>query len=160
MAYVKTIWENLPSESTPINASNLNKMENGIYDNSINIENINNNLDTITTYSTTEKRIGTWYNNKPIYRIVLNEINITSTSHSFDVSNLDIDEIIKIMPKYKEISSGNDYNEDFDNYYVNSTDYRRTFYRTLNDGANKTLEYRGKATGSVIYIIEYTKTTD
>lgn len=38
MAYIKTIWENLPSESTPINASNLNKIENGIYDNSVNIE--------------------------------------------------------------------------------------------------------------------------
>lgn len=117
-------------------------------------------LTNLITYSTTEQRIGTWIDNKPIYRIVLNEINITSTSHSFDVSNLDIDEVIKIMPKYKEISSGNDYNEDFDNYYASSTDYRRTFYRTLNDGVNKTLEYRGKATGSVIYTIEYTKTTD
>lgn len=39
MAYVKTIWENLPSENTPINASNLNKMEEGIYQNSMDIEN-------------------------------------------------------------------------------------------------------------------------
>lgn len=37
MAYVKTAWENEPSESTPINASNLNKIEQGIYNNSINI---------------------------------------------------------------------------------------------------------------------------
>lgn len=46
MAYIKTIWENLPSESTPINASNLNKMENGIYDNSVNIGDLSN-LETI-----------------------------------------------------------------------------------------------------------------
>lgn len=32
MAYTKTVWENLPSTNTPINATNLNKMEQGIYD--------------------------------------------------------------------------------------------------------------------------------
>ena len=37
MAYIKTEWENLPSTKTPINASNLNKIENGIYTNSVNI---------------------------------------------------------------------------------------------------------------------------
>lgn len=37
MAYIKTEWENEPSENTPLNASNLNKIENGIYNNSINI---------------------------------------------------------------------------------------------------------------------------
>ena len=37
MAYVKTAWENEPSESTPVNASNLNKIEQGIYNNSVNI---------------------------------------------------------------------------------------------------------------------------
>lgn len=30
MAYQKTNWENLPSKNTPINAANLNKMEEGI----------------------------------------------------------------------------------------------------------------------------------
>ena len=37
MAYIKTEWENLPSTKTPINANNLNKIENGIYMNSVNI---------------------------------------------------------------------------------------------------------------------------
>jgi hypothetical protein len=37
MAYIKTEWENSPSTKTPINANNLNKIENGIYTNSINI---------------------------------------------------------------------------------------------------------------------------
>lgn len=32
MAYNKTNWENLPSTSTPVNATNLNKIENGIKD--------------------------------------------------------------------------------------------------------------------------------
>ena len=51
MAYVKTTWENEPSESTPINASNLNKIENGIYDNSLKVEKIGD----ITNLNTTEK---------------------------------------------------------------------------------------------------------
>lgn len=32
MAYTKTNWQDLPNQTTPINASNLNKMEQGIYD--------------------------------------------------------------------------------------------------------------------------------
>jgi len=33
MTYVKTTWENLPSEVTPINASNLNNIEDGVENN-------------------------------------------------------------------------------------------------------------------------------
>lgn len=32
MAYTKTDWKNLPNTTTPINATNLNKIENGIAD--------------------------------------------------------------------------------------------------------------------------------
>lgn len=31
MAYTKTNWQNLPNTTTPINATNLNKIEDGIY---------------------------------------------------------------------------------------------------------------------------------
>lgn len=40
MAYNKTNWQNSPSTDTPINANNLNKIEQGIYQNSIDIESI------------------------------------------------------------------------------------------------------------------------
>lgn len=40
MAYNKTVWENLPSTSSPINADNLNHIEEGIYQNSLNIESV------------------------------------------------------------------------------------------------------------------------
>ena len=49
--YIKTNWENEPSESTPINASNLNKIENGIYDNSLGVEKIGD----LTELDTTDK---------------------------------------------------------------------------------------------------------
>ena len=48
MAYIKTEWENSPSTKTPINANNLNKIENGIYTNSVNIGEL-------TDLNTTEK---------------------------------------------------------------------------------------------------------
>ena len=32
MAYTKQTWQNLPNKTTPINASRLNHMEDGIYD--------------------------------------------------------------------------------------------------------------------------------
>ena len=34
MAYTRVNWEDLPSTDTPINATNLNKMDEGIYNNS------------------------------------------------------------------------------------------------------------------------------
>lgn len=110
--------------------------------------------------STTEIRTsGTWINGKPIYRKVLSEITISSTSFGTDVSNMDIDEMISIQEYYYEIV-GSDYNETFGNYYSSSTDYRRSFFRTLNNGASKSIEYRGNNSGKVRYIITYTKTTD
>lgn len=42
----QTNWQNLPSTSTPLNATNLNKIENKF------------------TYSTSEQEVGTWINRK------------------------------------------------------------------------------------------------
>ena len=40
MAYTRVNWEDLPSTDTPINAENLNKMDEGIYNNSSNVGNL------------------------------------------------------------------------------------------------------------------------
>lgn len=40
MAYNKTDWQNLPNTTTPVNKNNLNKIEEGIYQNSLDIQNI------------------------------------------------------------------------------------------------------------------------
>ena len=53
MAYIKTEWENSPSIKTPINANNLNKIENGIYMNSVNIGELTG-LNTTNKNSTVE----------------------------------------------------------------------------------------------------------
>ena len=80
MAYNKTNWNNLPSTSTPVNASNLNKIENEL-----------EYLDNANVYSTTETVIGT-YKGKPLYRkmITLQNININAGENSFNhgIANL------------------------------------------------------------------------
>ena len=40
MAYVKQEWKNLPNQTTPVNATRMNHIEGGIYDNSVAISNI------------------------------------------------------------------------------------------------------------------------
>lgn len=51
MAYTKTNW----TDSTPINTTNLNKIESGIEQNSNDIETLNTNVGDLTNLTTTEK---------------------------------------------------------------------------------------------------------
>ena len=48
MAYTKTNWEDAPSTATPLCAENLNKIENGIYENSIDIALVGDNINTLS----------------------------------------------------------------------------------------------------------------
>lgn len=48
MAYTKTNWEDAPSTATPLCAESLNKIENGIYENSIDIALADNNIHTLS----------------------------------------------------------------------------------------------------------------
>ena len=47
MAYSKQTWQNLPNKTTPVNAERLGHIEDGIYDNSINIEQLSTDIDQI-----------------------------------------------------------------------------------------------------------------
>lgn len=51
MAYNKTNWQSLPSTDTPISTGNLNKIENGIYDNSLKADQVGD----LTQLDTNEK---------------------------------------------------------------------------------------------------------
>lgn len=57
MAYEPTNWVN---GITPVNETNLNKIEQGIKDNADNVEVIN----ALNQYSSTENRVSTWINRK------------------------------------------------------------------------------------------------
>lgn len=109
MAYQKQIWENLPSQNTPVSAERLNHMEDGIYEANEGLIEIHNSYSTSTTdsysanyvnelnsYSTTKTRCGTWTDGRPVYRIVITVTTPSSTLSWGDVySDSDVDFIVR-----------------------------------------------------------------
>ena len=82
MAYQKTNWTN----TTPINTSNLNKIEQGIYD-------TDEAINKVKKYSSQEQKIGTSIDGKPLYRKTLS-FNTTVNSETplyiaHNISNVD-----------------------------------------------------------------------
>lgn len=113
MSYTKTTWTN--NSGSKINATNLNKIEQGIYDNDAKITDL-------STYSTTEQEVGTWIDGKTIYRKVV-DLGAIGSSNAFITKTVSgsYDAIVnfsgyaynpdtgtKIGTIYK-LTSGNDY---------------------------------------------------
>lgn len=133
----QTNWENLPSTSTPINATNLNKIED------------------YQKYSTTERQIGTWINNKPIYRKVFSGITLPSSLYQAFASVPNADTIVNSWGILYDGTSRIQFpfaNPDFGTflyYYFDSTN--KVF---------KNVQSSNWFGGTVDFIVEYTKTTD
>lgn len=72
-------------EQTPVTANNLNEMQN--------ILNDNISEEVLDVYSTTEQRIGTWTNGKPLYRKVITGTKVSGTELAITVDN-NLDEIV------------------------------------------------------------------
>lgn len=51
VSYIKKIWKDAPSTDTPINAENLNHIEDGIYNNATAINTLNSDLESLGTYT-------------------------------------------------------------------------------------------------------------
>lgn len=167
MAYTKTNWVN---DSVPaINAGNLNKIEQGIYEahenegtlsnlnttNKTNLVNAINEVNTndinSKTYSTSEIVIGKWMN-KPLYRKVIDvgSHNWNTGDHTFPHNISNLGTVIK---------------NQWIGFYNNKWYYAWDNLTTQNIIANSTniLIYctSSGATFTQNYIIlEYTKTTD
>ena len=179
-AYTKKEWKDLPSKDTPILAADLNNIENQLQTNTndinalnTNLNNIENQLQTNTndinalnTYSTSEQRIGTWIDGKPIYRQVIKVTSIDSANNNYDVaiSISNLNEIVNIGGVIK-ITSTNTYKPITVIYTDNSnainSHYSFSVYAITNSYIS--LSYGGwwKTTFDKAYIIlEYTKTTD
>lgn len=110
-----------------------------------------NYINGLNEYSTSEKRIGTWIDNKPLYRKVY---KITSgisvdTEHKLDVSSLNIDRCIKLE------------GFTYDNYFkhIDLIFYNDDWSYMFLGGNNIVYKYHWD-TDEVYIIIEYTKTTD
>lgn len=126
------------------------KSKNVVYKNS-DVESTLNELKQKTEegliFSTTETRIGTWIDNKPLYMRVYNAYNTNSINLS------------SIHPDYIEILSTNLRLSGYKRnpYYTSPTDY----FRTLIDGNNILLcETSASSIQSWTTTILYTKTTD
>lgn len=175
MAYTKTNWEN---GVTPANATNMNHIEQGIYDNSLKTDTIGDltNLETDTKtnivsainelkdgdiYSTTEVKTNkVWINGKSIYKMAAQFNNYGTLQQdayiSFPISNIET-----ITFQYLE-------------YYYTPEDAWVPF--PLIESNGNTLGYKYKITDGQIkfagqgswsgtnrpmnFTIEYTKTTD
>lgn len=96
MAYNKTNWEAAPSTNTPINPTNLNKIEQGIYDNSLGVENIGNlsNLETtaktnlVAAINEVKTNLGgklLWTNSNPSNSFAGQQITLSENITNFDL---------------------------------------------------------------------------
>lgn len=177
MTYTKTVWKDLPDTTTPITASRLNNIEDGVeylFENSeagIEIKNEYSNLQNsvyscnyiniINGYSTNEIQIGVDEENKPIYKktYITNENTGSST---VDISALNAKEI----KDYNSICYRKGPNNDYERpYYAGADDYFRVFFRTNSASSDypTSIQYRIANSYSLFKIkttIYYTKTTD
>jgi hypothetical protein len=103
-------------------------------------------------YTTDEKKVGTWYDGKPIYRIVaIGTIPSENPGNLIKIPN--IDTLIKAQGSFKYSNTRRitlPYNEA--NYNM-SLDYLNNYIRIVQQSST----FYGK---EYILVIEYTKTTD
>ena len=172
MAYNKTTWRNAPSTNTPINANNLNKIEEGIYQNSLKADQVGDlsELETVSknnlvgainelkngeTYSTSEiKTNKVWIDGKPIYnKVITGTLPTTNYSTFITVANLDTpisENILITMTDSSKLRLPfvNLINNKYCDYYIMGNNYNVHF---------SVDEYKNRP---FVAIVEYTKTTD
>jgi hypothetical protein len=88
MAYNKTNWENSPSTNTPINSNNLNKIEDGIYNNSLKTEQIGSLSNLETTNKTS--LVGAINENKENIDNIKGKILWTNSNPSTSFADQDV----------------------------------------------------------------------
>ena len=123
---------------------------------------LNEILDRKDVYSTAETKIGTWVDNKPIYRKCIN-FNFSSTADrvfvSHNISNLDI--VIRLYGFY---ASGDQHRFLPQIYTESAYDFTITPYvvtnATIEIDYGSWIKQRVSSVSNAYVIIEYTKTTD
>jgi hypothetical protein len=111
-------------------------------------------IDNPDNFSTSETKIGTWIDGKPIYRIVLTGTKVSGTNLLIDLpQNID-----KVVTYYGTLNIPNGFKFPLD-HYESSTVYHRSSIKGTGqfELAGGTGTY---SNGAVILIVEYTKTTD
>lgn len=111
MSYTPINWENLPNTTTPVNKTNLNKMDTQIKQNADDIETNTNNISALDTrlttveetieegivYQTEEQVIGKWYNGKPLYRKIYEVASLPNNAGMNIPYNIsDLEDVVKL----------------------------------------------------------------
>ena len=121
------------------------------------IKNVVNANDDKFNYSTSEQRIGTWIDGKPIYRQVINTTgNNSQTQTIATISNID-----NIVNMFGWIKNGNVHRSCFTSFF-GSTEWTSQLYidrqYIIVECGSKFANFKNNAT--ITLICEYTKTTD
>lgn len=145
LTYANKVALNENAEIPNINKvtdNDMNEIKTVVNNNDDELITINTKLTNATTYSTTETVVGTWTDNKPIYRKVIRN-NVIGTAVNHGILNIDEITDIKLIVLQQ---SGLYSPQNSDSIYMGDTDY---------------IVYL-QTTGVLNYkiIVEYTKTTD
>ena len=122
---------------------------------------ITNYVNKLNTYSTTEQRIGTWIDGKPIYRKVISVGGLTLNTYDVDISSLNANMVF--LNKSVLVNNTSTVLYQFPIYYTSTNDYFKAFRRK--EGNNDVVRINigsthAVSTNMIRLIIEYTKTTD
>lgn len=147
--YSKTTWIN--GSSPALNENNLNKIEQGIYDNREYIQTLNSR----DTYFTPETSIGTWIDGKTIYRKIIEHTSTLPGGTSYVAHGVtNIGTYRKVIPLFY-ISNGAAYG----NTIASSTAFVSVDgVNDTNIGINVGATWANVFTKTIL-ILEYTKTT-
>lgn len=142
MAYTKTEWQNGASGNTPINATNLNNIENGVATNDMNITALYER----DNYSDTEQLVGKWIDGSDLFRRVYTKSDTYSTA-TITIGTLDKN----CRVRFATAVFHNSYNS---NEYVMSNDSSSIIHNGNNINIVTTV---GWGVGEVDCVVYYTK---
>lgn len=160
-----TVYEVEPAEyegTTPLNAENLNQMqtnaENAINTVQSNLNTTNQNIENLTTYSTTEKVVGTWIDGKPIYEKVL--VNSSLTGGDYERVPFSHDNLGEILDTYGFGRSGNGNWFPLSRAHHEQFQFQIAYYYAYPSNEFQVEIGTGVSLNKIYIIVRYTKTTD
>ena len=142
MAYTKTEWQNGASGNTPINATNLNNIENGVATNDMNITALYER----DNYSDTEQLVGKWIDGSDLFRRVYTKSDTYSRT-TITIGTLDTNYRVRFATAVF-------YNSSNSNEYVMSNASSSIIHDGNNININTTAAW---GVGEVDCVVYYTK---
>ena len=116
--------------------------------------------DEMVKYSTEEQIIGTWIDNKPLYRKTLLKTTTVATNF-LDIGSIDNVDYINVVDGCTVFTSGNNTYYVPTSTYEGSNNFSKFFIQKNNSSNIAGIKWAGNSTmGTVYATVEYTKVTD